>query len=263
MWLTARDGEGTRDLSVLTDADWFIAAVLAAVLIAAHFVSPAIARLDARLQDRVASLGGGIAVAYVFVQLMPELAEGGRSLSDTAISRVAPTPVVEAGLFLVALVGTMIFYSLDVVSTEHDDEHAGLYRVHLLSFALISALYAYTMPFLLTTGIGYALLFTTAICFHVLVGDRTLARAHPNLFKHQDRWVGMASVVIGFAAAWALPPASDLMLATATALLGGGLLITTFREELPKAAKARLAWFLVGVVVMAALLVAGIVTGDG
>ena len=94
MWLTARDGEGTRDLSVLTDADWLIAAVLAAVLIAAHFVSPAIARLDARLQDRVASLGGGIAVAYLLVKQKPEKAEGGSTRSYNANSHLSPTTLV-------------------------------------------------------------------------------------------------------------------------------------------------------------------------
>lgn len=262
-WMLRASGAGTDgDLSVLSAGEWSLAAGLAAVLIAVHLLAPIIARVTPSRQDRLASLGGGVAVAYVFVQLMPELAAGGETLSDTAIAEFAPTPIVEAGLFLIALGGAIAFYSIDVVSTEHTTQRRDLYWVHLSAFGTISALYAYTMPFLLTTGIGYAVLFTIAVSAHVLLGDRTLARAHPELFRHEDRWVGIAGVVLGFAAAWVLPPASDLILAIATAFLGGGLLMTTFREELPQAGKARLMWFLLGVLAMAALLIAGIVTGD-
>lgn len=260
--MSASDAEAA-DLSTLTTGQWVLAAGLASVIIAVHILAPVFAKVSAANQDRLASLGGGVAVAYVFVQLLPELAAGGDTLSDTAINDYAPTPLVEAGLFLVALVGAILFYSIDVISTERSTLRVDLYWVHLSAFGAISAIYAYTMPFLLTTGVGYALLFTVAIGAHVLLGDRTLARAHPLLFRHEDRWVGIVGVVLGFSAALVLPPASDLVLASATAVLGGGLLITTFREELPQASKARLVWFLVGALVMTALLIAGIVTGDG
>ena len=238
----------------LTPLQWGIAALLAGSLIVVHLIAGRVAGWQDSAQQRLASLGGGVAVAYVFIQALPELAEGGQSLTDLAIAPLVPTPIVESGLFLVALLGMALVYSLDVVGTAHRGGSRLPYWMHLVAFAGVSALYAYTMPSLLTTGVGYAVLLTIALAAHALIEDRTLARAHPGHFRHRDRWVGILGVVVGFACAVALPPASELVLAVTTALLAGGLLMTTFREELPAASKARLPWFLAGATGMTLLL---------
>jgi hypothetical protein len=245
----------------MTATEWVIAGALAGALVVVHLVAPRVARLPGVAQDRLASVGGGVAVAYVFVQLLPELAEGGRSLSDLPIADFAPTPVVESGLFLVALIGMIVIYSLDVVAEEGHGSRRWLYRAHMAVFAVMNAIYAYTMPSLLTTGFDYAVLFTIAIAAHTLLVDRTLARAHPDLFRREDRWIGIAGVAFGFALAAVFPPVSEVTLAVTTALLGGGLLMTTFREELPVASKARLLWLLGGAAVMTVLLLGAVLTG--
>lgn len=238
----------------LSLGEWTIAALLVTTLIAVHLIAPRVARLPAQTQDRLASIGGGAAVAYVFVHLMPELAEGGKALTDLPLTDYAPTPLVESGLFLLALVGMVILYSVEIVNDSGKTSNKLKYNVHLLAFAVINMLYAYTMPSLLTTGIDYAIVFTFVIAMHALLGDRILARTHPNHFTHQDRWVGILGAIVGFALALFVTPLSDLALAIPTALLGGGLLMTTFREELPAASKARLLWFLIGAGVITALL---------
>ena len=238
----------------VTNVDWLIAVVLAAILAGAHLWASRVAGRPQRTQDTLASLGGGVAVGYVFVHLMPELASGGKELSEANIVPFAPTPVAEAMLFLVALVGLVLFFVLDVRADEGRLSTARAYRIHLVSFAVISGLYAYTMPSLVSTGWDYAVLLTSVLFAHILLADRALARAHPLQFKHETRWVGIAAIVIGLAAAYFLPPASDIVLGVATAFLGGGLLMTTFREELPSASRARLPWFLLGTAGMAGLL---------
>ncbi len=245
----------------MTAMEWTIAVGLAMTLVVVHLVAPRIARLPGLAQQRLASVGGGVAVAYVFVQLLPELAAGGRSLTELPIADFAPTPIVESGLFLIALVGMLVIYSLDVVSDSGHGSSRWLYRVHMTVFALINTIYAYTMPSLLTTGIDYAALFTVAIAAHVLLVDRTLARAHPDLFRHEDRWIGILGVVVGFVFAAAFPPVEELTLAVTTALLGGGLLMTTFREELPVASKARLLWLIGGAAAMTALILGAVALG--
>jgi hypothetical protein len=242
------------DELALTPAQWFIAGFLAAALVLVHLLAVRVARLPSTAQLRIASLGGGVAAAYVFVQVLPELAEGGRSLSSLDIADFAPTPLVESGLFLVALIGMIAFYSLDVLSDSGKTSSRSLYRVHLLAFGVLNAIYAYTMPFLVTTGVVYAVLFTIAIAAHMLLSDRTLARAHPEHFSHQDRWIGILGIGVGLGLAVLLPPASEIALAIPTALLGGGLLMTTFRDELPAASKARLPWLVFGAAAMAGVL---------
>lgn len=242
------------DQLALTPGQWFIAGFLAAALVLVHLLATRVARLPDTAQLRIASLGGGVAAAYVFVQVMPELAEGGRSISSLDIVDFAPTPLLESGLFLVALIGMIAFYSLDVLSDSGKTSTRGLYRIHLVAFGVLNAIYAYTMPFLVTTGVVYAVLFTVAIAAHMLLSDRTLARAHPEHFRHQDRWMGIVGIAVGLGFAVLLPPASELALAIPTALLGGGLLMTTFRDELPSASKARLPWLVSGAAVMAGIL---------
>lgn len=238
----------------MTNLDWLIAVILAVSLAVAHLTASKVAGLPQRTQDLLASVGGGVAIAYVFVHLMPELSTGGKELSDQHIVPFAPTPVAEATLFLVALVGLVLYFALDVRSDEGRLSSARAYRIHLVSFAVISGLYAYTMPSLVSTGWDYAVLLTSVIFAHTLLADRALARAHPHRFNYETRWVGIVAIVLGLAAAYFLPPASDVALAFATAFLGGSLLMTTFREELPAASRARLPWFLMGTGVMTGLL---------
>jgi hypothetical protein len=62
-------------------------------------------------QRRRSSVGGGAGLAYVFVHLLPELASGGSELSKARgpIDYV-PTPLVEALLFLIALLGVLVVF---------------------------------------------------------------------------------------------------------------------------------------------------------
>ena len=238
----------------MTEADWIIAFALASALAAAHFFAFRISTLPSKTQDVLASVGGGAAIAYVFIHLMPELAIGGRALSELEITQFAPTPITEAGLFLIAMIGMVTFFILDVRTEDGRLSTKISFRAHLASFASISAIYAYTLPSLVTTGWSYAVLFTVVLGAHLLLADRALARAHPTQFEHETRWIGMAAVGAGFVAAFLLPPANDYILAVGTAFLGGVLLMTTFREELPTASRTRIPWFLSGLSVMAGLL---------
>jgi len=245
----------------MTEADWLIALALAITLAAAHFFAFRISTLPSKTQDVLASVGGGAAIAYVFIHLMPELAVGGRSLSELDIAKFAPTPITEAGLFLTAMIGMVTFFILDVRTEDGRLSTKISFRAHLASFASISAIYAYTLPSLVTTGWSYAALFTVVLAGHLLLADRALARAHPTQFEHETRWVGMAAVGAGFVAAFLLPPANDYLLAICTAFLGGVLLMTTFREELPTASRTRIPWFLSGLLVMGGLLLIVLAVG--
>ena len=49
-------------------------------------------------------------------------------------------------------------------------------------------------------------------------------------------------------------PVSELTLAVATAFVGGGLLISVFREELPDASRSSLIWFNLGLSTMTMFL---------
>ncbi len=234
---------------------WIIASFCVSVIAGSHWLAGVVAARPEHEQQRWASLGGGAGVAYVFLHLLPELAIGGKELSATpGMQTFASTPVIEALLFLVALLGVTFFFSIDVISDQSKKNNSIVAFIHVLAFTVINYLYAYTLPSLITTGPLYGLLFTVAIAAHVLVADRTMARNHPRVYRRRFRWIGTAAVALGFAHAALFHPISDLALAIATAFLGGGLLISVFREEIPSPSSTRLWWFLSGLGMMTLLL---------
>ena len=87
-----RESDLYRSL-VMSTGEWLAAGALALVLAAAHFFAYRVSRLSTKTQDVLASVGGGVAIAYIFVHLMPELAVGGRDLTELDVARYTPTPV--------------------------------------------------------------------------------------------------------------------------------------------------------------------------
>ena len=234
---------------------WISSILCVLVIASAHWLASKVATRPDREQVRWASFGGGAGIAYVFVHLLPELASHGQALSEApGMETFAPTPITEALLFLIALAGIMVTYSLDVLATHERQAGRVAGSLHTLNFAAISYLYAYSLPSLISTGLAYGVLFTIAISAHVLLADRTMAARHPTIFRTRTRWLGTAALVLGLLHAALLHPVADLHLAIATAFLGGGLLMAVFREELPAVNRTRLGWLVAGTVSMTSLL---------
>jgi hypothetical protein len=59
-----------------------------------------------------------------------------------------------------------------------------------------------------------------------------------------------------------MPPRSRGNLTLLTALLGGSILLNVFKEELPSTGRSSYPWFMVGLVVYAALLALVTVVGE-
>ena len=235
---------------------WFVATICVLIIASCHWYAVVLAGQSDSQQQRLASLGGGAGLAYVFVHLLPELASGGSELSETiGMIPYAPSHLIEALLFLIALLGVLVVFSIDVLAQRQTFLFSISSWLHLSSFAAINYLYAYSLPSLIGTGIEYGILFTVAIAGHVLLADRFSVIHHPKRFRHRNRWIGSAALLLGLLNAFLFHPISDLTLALATAFLGGGLLMTVFREELPAANSTRLLWFLSGSGGMAILLI--------
>ena len=234
---------------------WISSILCVTAIASAHWLAGKVATRPDREQVRWASFGGGAGMAYVFVHLLPELASHGQALSQApGMESFAPSPITEALLFLIALAGIMVTYSLDVLATHERKAGRVARSLHTLNFAAISYLYAYSLPSLISTGLAYGILFTIAISAHVLLADRTMDARHPAIYRTRMRWVGTAALVLGLLHAALLHPVDDLHLAIATAFLGGGLLMAVFREELPAIDRARLGWFVAGTASMTSLL---------
>jgi hypothetical protein len=236
------------------------ALVTALVLALLHLAAPRIRRLPFVPERATGSFAGGLAVAYVFLHLLPEIAEGNESIGEALARVVEPTPLLDLGIFLVALAGFAAFYGLERLADRQQgsgttaDAPAGVYRLHLGSFVVYNALITYTMALRLRTGVAFAVLFTIAMGLHFVLTDRSLEEHYPRRFAGTGRLVLAAALLVGWALAAVFAPTSPVLVAVLTALLGGSILLNVFKEELPSTGRSSYGWFMVGLTVYAGLL---------
>jgi len=244
-----------------------VAAGLTAVLAVLHLLAPRLRRLPLVPEAATGSFAGGLAVAYVFLHLLPEIAAGNERVAEALGETVEETPLLELTIFLVALTGFTVFYGLErLADRQHPRGGDGrpadaatrrwLYRLHLGAFLGYNALITYTLPLRVRTGLVFAVLFTVAIGLHFVLTDRGLHEHYGERFGRHGRLSLAAALGVGWALAALVAPTSAVEVSLLTALIGGAILLNVFKEELPDPRRSRFGWFLAGVVLYAALLLA-------
>lgn len=234
---------------------WLIAA--ACVLAAVHAFSPRLNFLDTTPRSRWLSFGAGVSLAYVFVHILPELAARQAEVfqSETRLWRA------ETELFAVALAGLIAFYSLERFArrkagrrgAEGDDASAGVFWIHIGSFALYNALAGYILTQRESGAPGALGGYVFAMALHFLVNDRGLFLHHRQRYIRAGRWA-LAAAVIGGALLGLAVTVGELAVALLFAFLGGGVVLNVLKEELPEDRESRFGALAAGAVLYAVLL---------
>jgi hypothetical protein len=244
-----------------------LALVSALVLAGLHLAAPHIRRLPLVPEHATASFAGGLAVSYVFLHLLPELAEGNRELREVLSESGERSPLLGLEIFLVALVGFVAFHGLERLAERSrtggaGTGDAGVFRLHLASFMIYNGIIAYTLPLDWRTSIPFAILFTVAIGLHFVLSDRGLEEHYGDRF---DRWpprlLLAGSLLVGWALASLFAPTSSIVVSLLTAFLAGSILLNVFKEEIPSTRRSHFGWFTAGAASYALLL--GLVTATG
>lgn len=245
----------------LTTTQGIIGSLIVAVCLAGlHLAAPKIRKLPFVPETATGSFAGGLAVAYVFLHLLPEIATGNEAIGEALSDVIEPTPLFDLAIFLVALAGFTIFYGLERLSSRHDESHSETgatgttYWLHLGSFMVYNALITYTMALRLETGLLFAILFAVAMGLHFVLTDRSLNEHYPRRFGKTGNILLAASLVLGWVVSALFAPTSVVLVAVLTALLGGSILFNVFKEEVPSGKASSFGWFLTGLVLYAALL---------
>jgi len=152
-----------------------------------HLFSNRLRFLDGSPRSIWLSIAGGISVAYVFVHLLPELAEGQETLAQ-ALGEREGLAFLESHIYLVALLGLAVFYGLERLATssrrrerqvsKKDSTSEGVFWLHISSFAVYNALIGYLFFHRLATGLENLLLFFVAMALHFVVNDHGLREHH-------------------------------------------------------------------------------------
>jgi len=228
-----------------------VALIIGVAMSAVHVFSPNLVFLDRTPRSIWLSLAGGVSVSYVFVHLLPELGH----LKSNALADGEGLEM----LYLFALVGFVIYYSLEMVAVRHGGERKGstppaIFWLHLASFAL----YNFVVGELLEEqarleGLLGAAQYAVAMGLHFLVNDRSLYAHHGALYLNTGRWV-LAGAVIGGAVVGAMTGIPAWLTGIAIALLAGGVIFNVIKEELPEERESRVWAFVLGACIYTVLV---------
>lgn len=237
------------------------AASLCAALVLAllHIANGRVLSFNGGPHRRWLSFGGGIAVAYVFVHLMPELADLQQSVQET---HPDTTWYWRHHLYLVGLAGLTIFYLTEhlakkALAHETQQENRYLWAVfaaHMALLVLYNAFIGYFLTTKASSDVPSLLIFTIVFALHLLGNDQFLREDYKELYRRFGRWALAAAVPAGciLGLSWEIP---ELPYGTVLGFLAGGVTLNAIKEELPRQKESRFGAFIAGAAICAAALV--------
>lgn len=232
----------------------------AAALAAVHLWAQGIRSLTRPLRTRLLSAGGGVAAAYVFLRLLPEMYDLQQEVSATATGLLGR---VDHHIYIFALAGLLVFYVLERSTTlaGGPDRRTGGSRWSELASWVTWATYGSYVTFSILvgyliaerTGLDSYLVFVVAFGIHFYMMDQWLRDHHEASYLTVGRWLCSAAVVVGLVLGW-LVELPVVAMAGIVGLLAGGLIMSSMRDEIPDERDSRPAWFVLAAVTYALLL---------
>ena len=210
---------------------------------------------------RWVSAAAGVSVAYVFVDVLPELAA-----QSAAVRKVAGESVwfIEERVYFLALLAFVVMYGIEhiVLSRRRHREGRGtaegrdaVYWLHLAGFAPYSLLIGYLLIERADRGMLSLALYAMAMAVHFVVVNHALAEEHGEVYRRHGHWVLALAVLAG----WGLGNAVEIgpiAFARLFALLAGGVVITSLKAELPGEREGRFWPFCLAAILFALVLIA-------
>lgn len=247
--------------------DASVLAVLASIVLAAMFalpggVAPGSEPSAVWSRRRWVSGAAGVSVAYVFVDVLPELSSLNRVLVGAGGGEAAL--FAEQRIYVLVLVAFVVMYGLQhfVVKarvrgpSDADRERIEpAYLLQLAGFAIYAALIGYLLVGRAEDGPVTVATYTAAMAIHFVIVNHSLAEEHDESYGRKGRWWLAGSVVVGCLVGLALP-LSEVAFARLFAILAGGVTITSLGAELPDDRRGRFWPFCAGALAYAALLMA-------
>ena len=231
-------------------------------LVVVHLFSGRLRFLEGTPRSVWLSAAGGVSTAYVFVHLLPELAEGQEALAEALGESLA---VLESHVYLLSLVGLAVFYGLERAASlsrrrkqkeaGEDRASAGVFWLHISSFAVYNAIIGYLLIRRDESGLQEFLLFSLAMALHFVVNDHGLREHHKSAYHRVGRWVISAAILLGWALGL-LVEVPELVIVAITAFLAGGIVLNVLKEELPEGRESRFWAFALGAALYATILLA-------
>lgn len=202
------------------------------------------------------SAAAGISVAYVFIDLLPELGAQQRIFAES--ESTAAMLFAEDRIYILALASFIVFYGLDRIVLPKRAGSGGeetAYRIRLAGFTAYTGMIGYLLVERAERGWFALTAYTFAMAVHFLIIGRSLAEEH-GLDRQTPSRVLLAASALGGCLLSATIPFSDTAFARLFAILAGGVVITSLGQELPGEHRGRFLPFFLGAAIFTAALLA-------
>lgn len=238
-----------------------ITALMALAFCAVHLFVGRLRFLDTEPRSRWLSFAGGVAVAYVFLHILPELGAHGATFQDAlGVAR----GVAEALVYTLSLAGLALFYGIEraVVVSRGGQKRgdgrpgSGIFWTHIAASGLLIFIISYLLNHREDPTIGGLILFFVALLLHFVTADFASRADHPEIYDGLGRWALVAATLAGWITGL-LAELPQIVIGCLFAFIGGAIMLVILKEELPAERESRFLPFLLG-----AALYAGLVIGE-
>ncbi len=214
-----------------------------------HLFANQARRLNFKTHSQFLSTGSGVALAYIFIDLLPKLSKG--SLADYG-SWEKIFPFLERHDYIMALSGFLLFFIVDRSQSILKKESV-YFILSLSSYALLNFLIGYAVADKDNPEVRPLVLFTFAMALHYFMNDYSLTEAHGAQYDKFAKWILIACLFLGWLVG-AYYQLSERAVALMSAFIGGGVIMNVTRHELPEENPHSLKAFLVAAIAYTAVL---------
>ena len=228
------------------------------VLAAVHAVSARLLALPAVPRSKWLSTSSGMAVAFVFLALIPGMAADQQAVQQAS----GIGGFLTKHIYVSALFGLATFYGVErFVSTQRQRQDAppratrdGAFLLSMAWFSVMNAIIGYLLVQEHRTA-SDLLFFFAAMALKFVVSDYGLHQAHQANYDRVGKWIVIAALTLGWLVGL-LTAVHPVVIGLVRGFLAGGVILNVLKEELPAERKAKYLPFLAGALLYGALLLA-------
>jgi hypothetical protein len=217
--------------------------VYGVILAVVHFFNDEFQTHFEWCKNRLVSLGAGIAVAYIFLYMFPELFKITNG---------------ETTVFILVLIGFTLFHVVEKHVYQHKSTKRilkELKEVHSIAFFIYHFLIGVTLFYFASGNFTNGLVFFIPIFIHALVSNLSLSEIHEHIRESLPFRIFLALASLLGVLLASFVPISLFAFSLILAFVIGMLLYVVVRDSIPKKTDGVTIYFILGAMIMLGLLV--------
>ncbi len=244
-----------------------LALIVSLVFAFVHLSSHRIYGFSKRYKKKILSFSGGVASAYVFLDLLPLIENADPHLQSILGNSPLIMIFLEKAIFGVAFIGFLVFFILEYMalksrgyksqqtskSLEETNASRNVFFLHIGLTAVVSIIICYSLRFeILTTGLGVAV-YTIALSLHFFISDRSMEEHYGALYVKYGRYLLALMPILGWILSILFPERTSEAYVL-LAFIAGAVLFNVIKDEVPSLGTGKPLSFFTGALLYSGLI---------